>query len=56
MSPHLTFFNVNEEDQTYDEHDNLEAAVAILEEFPNDTIVVCLTDGIQTDALRRNHV
>lgn len=36
--PH--YYNVNEEGLVYDEHDSIGAALTVLHEFPNDTIVV----------------
>jgi hypothetical protein len=36
----LAFFNVNEDGETYDVHADLDSAVKILEEFPNDSVVI----------------
>lgn len=52
----LTYFNVNEEDESYGEHSDLDAALAILEDFPNDTVVVCYADSLVAEGLRRGHV
>lgn len=39
----VVFYNVNEEDAVYDRHNSLDAALSVLKEFPNDSIVVVST-------------
>lgn len=36
----LVYFNVNEEAVTYDMHSSPEAALKVLEQFPNDMVIV----------------
>ena len=36
----IIYQNVNEEGEVYDQHDSLDAALAVQAEFPNDTVRV----------------
>lgn len=40
MAEGVIYVNVNEEGEDYDQHDTVEAALAVQEQFPNDTIEV----------------
>ena len=40
----IIYVNVNEDGETYDEHDTVEAALAVQAQFPNDTIEVRQVD------------
>lgn len=44
LGPHLepVFTNVNEDGETYGEHDNLRDAMRVLLDFPNDSVVITL--------------
>ncbi len=42
-SAQLRHFNVNEDGEPYDVHDTFKAALAKLQQFPNDTIVTVLS-------------
>lgn len=42
MNTEPVYLNVNEDGFTYDKHDNMDAAMNILKQFPNDSVVVKL--------------
>ena len=52
------FYNVNEDGIVYGEHDTFDAALATLQQFPNDIIVVTLGPWLAaepSDLRRANH-
>lgn len=48
----MTFFSVNEEGEVYGQPKSLTEAVATLEEFPNDHIVLTFTSSPVTEMLK----